>query len=332
MKPQISLDAATLRSNAREWREHCGVPVRAVVKSDGYGWGFRTVVNALENVVDAFIVADAEEFFAVRAFTSRSVLTLTDVPARELGRLLDAGGIPNVSTREGLGAVQAWSRARGRPARIRVGIRPSIGWCGIDPPDAADFGAALAALGCEVEAWTHVSYPAYETEQRAAFEQSLAALREAGANVVGYDIESSATAASGSSACSSVRLGASLFGFRFAQGPPAVKSAIRVQAPVVDLIPANGQRIGYGSKRAPKSGTLAIVRCGYGDGFPRAVGTDDAILFVGMQYATLARPEGFAAESIPLVHAETDLDALARASKCAPQEIVVRLGHGARAR
>ncbi len=332
MKPQIALDAPTLRANAREWREHCGVPVRAVVKSDGYGWGFRTIVNVLENVVDAFIVGDADEFFAVRALTSRSVLTLTDVPARELGRMLDAGGVPNVSTQEGLSAVQAWSRARGRTARIRVGIRPSIGWCGIDTEETAAFGAALAATGCEVEVWSHVSDPAAEGEQRAVFERSLALLREAGANVVGHDIESSALAAGGASGCSSVRLGAALFGFRFALGPASVKAAFRVQAPVVDRISARGQRVGYGPTFAPGEGTLAVVRCGYGDGFPRAAGTDDAILFVGMQYSTLVRPEGFADDSIALIHAETDLDALARAARCAPHEIVVRLGHAARAR
>jgi alanine racemase len=332
MKPQIRLDTPTLRTNAREWREHCGVPVRAVVKSDGYGWGFRTIVTALDKEVDGFIVSDIDEFFAVRALTSRSVLTLTDVPVSELGRTLDAGGVPNVSTREGVEAVHAWSRARNRPARIRVGIRPSIGWCGIDPPDAAQFGAALATAGCEVEAWTHVSNPDAEATQRGAFERSVAALRAAGANVVGTDIDSSATAAAGAIRFSSVRLGAALFGFRFKRGPAALKSAIRVQAPVVDRIPAQGQRIGYGARLAPKKGMLAIVRCGYGDGFPRAFGTDDAIQFVGMQYSTLLRPDGFADASIALVHPETDLDALARASRCAPQEIVVRLGHASRAR
>jgi alanine racemase len=332
MKPQIALDAPTLRANAREWREHCGVPVRAVVKGDGYGWGFRTVVNALENAVDAFIVGDVDEFFAVRALTSRNVLTMTDIPARELGRVLDAGGIPNVSTREGIEILRAWSRARGRTARIRVGIRPSIGWSGIDPGDAPDFGAALAAVGCEVEAWTHISDPAVEEEQRAVFERSLAELREAGANVIAHDIESSAPAAAGKSGCSNVRLGAALFGFRFVHGPPGVQSAFRIQAPVVDRMPARGQRVGYGATFAPKKGTLAIVRCGYGDGYPRAAGTDDKILFVGMQYSTLVRPEGFAAETISLVHAGTDLDALARAAHIAPQELVVRMGHAARAR
>jgi alanine racemase len=332
MKPQISLDAPTLRANARIWREYCGVPLRAVVKSDGYGWGFRTIVNTLEKEVDAFVVADVDEFFAVRALTSRTILTLTDVPATELSRVLDAGGIPNVSTRECLDAVSAWSRARARIARIRVGIRPSIGWSGIDPPDAAEFGAALAAAGCEVEAWTHVSAQGGESKQRAIFAASIAALREAGANIVGTDIESSANAALGRSRYSSVRLGAALFGFRGKRGPVAVKSALRVLAPVVDRLPARGQRVGYGAHFAPEGGTLAIVRCGYGDGFPRASGTGDAILFVGMQYTTLVRAEGFAGESIPLVHAETDLDALARASSCAPQEVIVRLGLAARAR
>ncbi len=332
MKPQIALDVPALRANAREWREHCGVPVRAVVKGDGYGWGFRTVVNALENAVDAFIVADIDEFFAVRALTSRSVLTLSDIPPRELARVLDAGGIPNVSTHEGLEAVRAWSRARARSARIRVGIRPSIGWSGIDPPDVAEFGAALAAVGCEVEVWTHVSDPTSEDEHRAVFEQSLATLRAAGANVVGHDIESSGSAAAGKSEGSNVRLGAALFGFRFGVGPPGVKSALRVQAAIVDHIPARGQRVGYGTRSAPKRGTLAIARCGYGDGFPRAVGTKDGFIFVGMQYATLLRPEGFTEGSVALIHAETDLDALARAAHVAPQEVIVRLGHAARAR
>lgn len=327
MRPTIALDVAVLRANARAWREQAGVPLRAVVKANGYGWGFGTVVRALEPVVDGFVVADLDEFVRVRSLTTRPVAVLADVVPSELGRVLDAGGLPNVSSAEALAAAVAWSRRSGRRARVRVGIRNSAGWAGLTPEGASSLASALAAAPLDIELWTHLTDPAAYEEQRATFEGASGTLRAAGARVVGTDIESSQPLAGQRAAGQSVRVGVGTFGFRFGTGPP-LRSAISVTAPLVERLPACGQRIGYGSVRAPSDGWLAVLRCGYSDGFPRGSWPDLGILSVGMQYTIVTSLGGWDAGSVKLVGAETDLDHLAAGAGIGEHELVLRLAHG----
>jgi alanine racemase len=73
-----------------------------------------------------------------------------------------------------------------------------------------------------------------------------------------------------------------------------------------------------------------VVRCGYGNGFPRIVEPFGSMLGVGMQYAVVASTAPPAGTSIELVTSATDLDGLAAAVRLTPHEVVVRLGHARR--
>ena len=92
--------------------------------------------------------------------------------------------------------------------------------------------------------------------------------------------------------------------------------------------PARGQLVGYGTRRAPQGGWLTVVRCGYGDGFPRVDASVGSIVGCGMQY-TIAHAILTVGPEVELVGADTNLDALATAAQIAPHEVVVRLGMGA---
>jgi alanine racemase len=333
MRPTIALDVETLRENARAWRTYAGVPLRAVIKSEGYGWGFETAVRALEDLVDAFIVADVEEFDAVRPLTRRPVVTLADVPPEQVARLLDAGAIPNLASSAGIRAARAWARARGAVARVRIGLCPALGWSGFAFDDLLANVPFLISPELEIELWTHLTHPTDACAQRAAFVEAESVLRGAGARVVATDVASTVPLASGEgSAGSFVRIGVGLFGARYGGGPSGVRCALRLEAPVVQRLAARGQLAGYGATRVPDDGYVVVVRCGYGDGFPRMTGAAGGIVVVGMQYTTVWRRNESNAESVALLDADTDLDDLARAAGCAPHEIVVRLGNAARGR
>jgi hypothetical protein len=118
-----------------------------------------------------------------------------------------------------------------------------------------------------------------------------------------------------------------LFGVRYAAAVP-LRSAISVRAPVVERLAARGQRVGYGGARAPVEGQLAVVRCGYGDGFPRVAWPERGILSVGMQYTIVTRVAGWEESGVQLVDAETDLDRFAATAGIGAHELVVRLGQG----
>jgi alanine racemase len=320
-----------LRANACAWRAYAGVPLRAVVKSAGYGWGFARMVKTLEDLVDAFIVADMEEFDIVRSLTECPIVILAAAPTEHIGRLLAGGAIPDITSLAGIEAAVAWAAAAGRAARIRIGLCPAVGWSGFTFDALVAHISRLACPELDIELWTHLTHPALEASQRALFARVQGACRAAGVRVVAQDLESTvplvqAHAASGSF----VRLGIGLFGACYGGGPDGLRCAVRVAAPVVRCSSSAGQLVGYGLTRAPQAGYLLVVRCGYGDGFARVTGTDKEIIAVGMQYTTLWQERRPDTESSVLMDGDTDLDAFSRAAGSTPHEIVVRLGTGAR--
>jgi alanine racemase len=329
MGPDVALDAGDLRTNALAWRERAGVPLRAVVKANGYGWGVDALVEALDRTVDGYYVSDAEEFGAVRRLTVKPIATLGNIADADLPRLLDGGGIPTISTTEGIEVAGAWSRASGRRARVRIALRNATGWAGVTIDEIATIASAAARARIDVELSTHVTDASLRDRQVAEFVSARRLLQDLGVTVVASDVASTAPLALGpSEACSHVRVGLGLFGARFGANVGVV-SALRVCAPIVERDRAHGQRTGYGLHRAPKEGYVAVVRCGYGDGFPPLRDRHIGVLAVGMQFTTVYSCEAFAKDSLALIDRNTDLDALARASRIGPHQLVVALGNAA---
>lgn len=326
----VTVDGSILKANARAWKKHAGAALRAVVKSDGYGWGIATVAGAIDDEVDGYCVVDLAEFGALRRVTVKPIALLGDVPAGEIARVLDAGGIPNVSESEAIAAAGAWARERGTRARVRAGLRNAAAWAGVDERDAEPFAAALAREMLDVECWTHFTDPSLAQAQRAAFARFVETLRSAGVAIAGCDVDATASCAADPAANAvCARVGVGLFGSG-ASRVAGLACALAVRAPIVRVVPAEGQLAGYGLTRAPREGYLQIVRCGYGDGFPRIAEPFGSLLTVGMQYTvtvSAARSESAFAD---LITQATDLDALAAAARLGPHEVVVRLGHAAR--
>jgi alanine racemase len=326
----VVLDHAILKANAQTWRRHSGVALRAVVKSDGYGWGIANVVRAVDDEVDGYCVADLVEFNEARRITAKPIAILGDILAKEIARVLDAGGIPNLNEADAIAAAGAWTHERGKAARVRVGLRSAAAWAGIDERDAATFAGLLSNERLDVECWTHLTDPSLYASQRAAFARFVESLRAAGVAVVGCDVDATASCAvDPTPGATSIRIGVGLFGSGSTR-VAGLACALAVRAPIVRVMPAEGQLVGYGTVRAPHEGYLQIVRCGYGDGFPRIVEPFESLLSVGMQYTVVASLLPPAVASIDLVTTATDLDRLAAAARLAPHEIVVRLGHASR--
>ncbi len=331
MKPEIWLDANTLRRNVRAWRERAaGAAVRAVIKSDGYGWGFATIVRAIDDTVDGYYVSDADEFESVRDLTDRPIATLAAVAPMRIGSLLERGGIPTLATLAGVRTAAAWARASGKRARVRLALRSALGWAGIDPGEVPAFAAALGGADLDVEFSSHVTDRSLRGEQTRVFDAALRRLRAARVTVVANDLASSAPLARRrESRRTHVRLGVALFGARFGSRVAAA-SAIRVRAPLVEVHRARGQRTGYGTQRAPHDGFIAVVRCGFGDGFPCIRDERNGILSVGMQFTTLRRPQA-PENDIEVMGESTDLDALAALAGISVHHLVVALGLASRA-
>ncbi len=309
------------------------MPVRAVVKSDAYGWGLKTVVSALQGAVESFCVADADELRALRAYTGAPAIVFGTVPLARFGEVLDAGGRPTVSSVEELAAAAQWFRAHSKPLRVRVGVRMSAAWSGLDPQDVARFASELRSASAEVEAWTHITDANDAQRQLEVFAQAMDQLSSAGVRVMDSDICSTFPLARGIRAGSSARIGVGLFGATGGTAVPGIACAIQFSAPVLRVERHSaGTRIGYGGTMLGMDCTVAMLRCGFGDGLPASIEGKNGVLMAGMQYSAV-RADALPADAREYVWLDrnADLDAFARAAERPVHEIVTGLGSCARA-
>lgn len=320
MRPQIELDGGVLRANAAAFAA-LGAPVAAVVKHDGYGWGARRLARELDAVVESYVVADDDELAALRPATGKPVRLLQDAAPGRLARVLALGGIPNVSSRSALAEAAAAAAARGG-LTVRVGVLDATGWGAVRPEDAGAFAQALAGTAIAVELWTHVTSAA---RGGAALDGLMAARRAfeaAGVPVAGIDVAGTAAARRGL-AFDRLRVGIGLFGARLGASVDN-HCALRVTAPVVRrFAPGEAGWAGYGDTAVRPGVAVAVLRCGYGDGFPLNLADGVDILAVGMQYTSRAVREGTDVRA--LIGGGEDVDALAARARITPHELVVGL-------
>ncbi len=321
MRPRIALVGSILRANVRAYAA-LGSPVAAVVKNDGYGWGAALIAREIDDVVESYVVADEAEFWALRMRTRRPIRLLAAAEPGSIAAICAHGGVPNLTTREAVSAAAAFAAAAQRRVTVRIGIFDSAGWSGIAPGDTGAFAALCAGRDLSVELWTHITSPSRAQQTMRAFETAVAQFRAARVDCAGIDSASTAWATPARRG-DRLRIGAGLFGARIG-GNVATACAIRVDAPLVTwLAPGAVGWAGYGDVAVPAHRGVAVLRCGYGDGFPKKLAGVDDILSVGMQYTTRLADEP--AAEYALIDERSDLDHFAHRVGLGPHELIVGL-------
>ncbi len=284
--PVATVDLQALEHNLGRVRRRLngGTRVLAAVKADGYGHGAVPVARRLARCgVGWFGVATPEEALALRAggVTGDILLFGPVYRADTLRRLADEGVSVTLADEAGLEAALAARTAR--PLRLHLKVDTGMGRLGLPWPEAAALARRVErAPGIELEAvWTHLARSdeadrAPTLAQIERFERLLADLRADGitpplrhaANSAGvfgfpeahYDL---------------VRPGIALYGYHSDEPvqalEPDLRPAMRLQAPVsfVKRVPV-GTPLSYGGTWvAPRETTVATVRIGYADGYPR---------------------------------------------------------------
>ncbi|MDP9018582.1 MAG: alanine racemase [Candidatus Eremiobacteraeota bacterium] len=328
MHPRIALDGAIVARNLRAWRDFAGVPVRPVIKCNGYNWGVRPLIAALDSFCDSYCVADCEELLEARRFTNHPIVVLGNVPRSKLGTVLDADGIPNVSSEADLAAVLQWCERSSRRPRLRVGVLPAAGFSGIDLAAIDEFAASLAASQLEIEVWTHITDATTTDQTCARVAQAVHSIRSPGGRVVGTDVSSTYALSRSGPLGTSVRVGIGLFGATGGTPVPGVRCALQVVAPVTSVQYHRAEtKVGYGPEKLGQDGHVVTARCGYGDGLPKGLAGATDILSVGMQYVTMRPPyEPFNETHVALLDEQSDLDAFAARAGQSAHEIVTAFG------
>ncbi|HEX4241587.1 MAG TPA: alanine racemase [Steroidobacteraceae bacterium] len=300
MTPLVSatIDSGALRHNLEVVRRSApGSRVMAVIKANGYGHGLTTVARALQSA-DAFAVARVDEGLTLReaGIRTRTVLLEGVFDAEQLAAAAAAGFELVVHTAEQIELL----RAAPAGASFRVWLKLDSGMNRLGFKGEA-FRAAHSAL-CVLPAvrsplslFTHLA-SADDPELPATGEQ-LALFVSMTAGLPGERSLANSAALLGFAAAQAdwVRPGLLLYGVSPFAGSigadhglrPAMTLRSRVIA-VKDLAP--GERVGYGGAwTAARPTRLAVAAVGYGDGYPRNLGSGAPVLVNGERAALAGR-------------------------------------------
>ena len=258
--------------------------VLAAVKANGYGHGAVPVARHLSREgVTWFGVATPTEALELRSGGIEARILLFGPTLERLPELVDADVALTVAGGESLDALLAADLPRA--ARVHLKVDTGMARLGATPTEALALAMAVArAPGLVLEAvWTHfacadqLAHPA-NAAQLEAFRGFLDMLERRGlAPELVHASNSAATLTLPEAAFDLVRPGIALYGYH--AGPelavvePGLRPAMTMAAPGTHVKRiARGTAVSYGHAwSAPRDTTLATVRCGYADGYARAL-------------------------------------------------------------
>lgn len=282
----LTIDLTALRANWRALAQRgmageCG----AVIKADAYGLGIETAAPALREAgCRTFFVAHLSEAIRARAVLPDAVIyvlnglaekRLADYRAHRLRPVLGARHELDFWAKNGVGAEPAALHID--TAMNRHGLRPEAALDLLATSRLADLGVSMvmshfASAEIEGDATTQA--------QIATFAALVSLMRKAG----------SPNAETRTSLCNSsglfvpdargfdlARSGYALYGGNPTPGRSnPMRAVIRLEAPIIDIraVPT-GEAVGYnGNWRAKKPSRIAVLSCGYADGYPRNAGNN----------------------------------------------------------
>ncbi len=302
---EVDLDA--LLHNHRLVRDHLGKDCKicAVVKADAYGHGAVRVARLLEQEVDYFAVAMAEEAYELRrAGIKTPILVLGLVPEGQMVPLIkDDVTLTIASYREGL-AVRFAAMKAGKKAKVHFAIDTGMGRIGFLPSEQSleEISQLTSAPEFIVEGcFSHFATAdeedlSFTAIQKERFEQFTSELLKKGNYFPILHLSNSAGICKTNCAYKMVREGIILYGLSpsgKAEGMlmEQLRPVMTFKSRVVQIktVPI-GTTISYGATyRTNKETTVATISMGYGDGVPRLLSNKGQMMIHGKCYPIIGR-------------------------------------------
>ena len=285
--PSAVIDLAALRHNLARLRQVLkpGTAVMAMVKADAYGHGASRVALALERCgVTWFGVATPAEALALReAGVGGDILVLIQTYHQDAA-LLEQEIALAISDETSLAALHA-QRRPGQRARVHLEVDTGMGRLGLPPEGAIKLAERLSRTPEVVLGglFTHFACAdeadrSFTERQLERFQQVLDELRQLGITPpLIHAANSAGLLAYPEAHFDLVRPGIALYGYHPSPVTkplsPDLQPVMTLSAPVVFVKPVKaGQSVSYGATwRSPRDTTIATVRCGYADGYPRTL-------------------------------------------------------------
>ncbi len=350
----LSIDLGALVEN---WRTlaHRALPSEcsAVIKADGYGCGIEPVAKALTRAgCRTFFVADLDEARRTRAVAPEATIyvlnglmpgtgpAFADIHARPvIGNLLE------LAEWDAFVAANKW--AGGAALHVDTGMNR----LGVTANEAAALAPRIRAENHGIMLlMSHLACA--QTPEHPLNRRQIDLFREVRMFYRGIPsslANSSGIFLSNAAHCDLVRPGVALYGVNPTPGRPnPMKPVVGLQARILQVrhVP-RGETVGYDATwTARHASRIAVVAVGYGDGYPRAVGSTDgtpgseAIIagvrcplagrismdLIAIDISELPEGAGRRGEMATLIGNEISVDAVASIAGTIGYEILTRLG------
>ena len=293
---EVDLDA--IAHNVAAVKGHVGANVLliAVVKANAYGHGMEQVARtALDNGASWLALNHISAAVRLRRAGMTAPILITGyVPVASARAAVQHDltlAVTSMALAEALSA-QACKASKVLPVHVKVDT--GMGRFGLAPEDAVEFVRALCRLpGLALEGlYTHLACAdqadkRYSYQQFSVYRQVLDELETAGIQVpVRHVANSAATLAMPDLHLDAVRLGIALYGLRPSREvepiiPLHPALALKSRVGQVRALPP-GHSISYGQTFVTeRPSQLALIPCGYGDGYSRLASNRGAVLVGG---------------------------------------------------
>lgn len=282
--------------------------ILCVLKADAYGHGIRGILPATETFADLYAVATVEEGLEVRAGSRKPVLLFGPVPTEKMLLAVRAGLIFTLGSREYASRLNKIVEEAGIAAECHLKIDTGLNRSGIKWREGEDFISEIAELYSHKNlnitgTYTHFACGDGCTDWELEFTELQFSRFKKACNVIrqaGYDMGSLHCTSTGGSLVHPeyrldiVRLGMMPLGMSYSDESvtelglvPALRWVSFVAA-VKDL--DMGESVSYGCTfRAEKKMKVALVTCGYADGYRRSYSNKTFVLIGGRRVPVVGR-------------------------------------------
>ena len=294
-RTHVEINLGAIRRNAEAIKMSTGKRLIAVVKADAYGHGVVPVTKALRGVADMFAVATVEEGVELRQTgVQEPILVLFSSFPKQASQVVEHGLVPTISDWEFANRLNAIASDT---INVHVNINTGMNRYGVHWTVAAQFLNRFKTLDRLTVAglFTHFA-TADESDKSYAFVQlkRFASVLEEipnGGELV-HAANSAATLAVPESHFSAVRPGLVLYGvYPASERPITLEPALRWKSRIgwIGSL-SEGEGVSYGlTYKAPHQIRVAMVRVGYGDGYPRALSNVGEVLIGGVRRPIVGR-------------------------------------------
>jgi alanine racemase len=288
---EIDLDA--IAHNVRMLAQRAApAKLCAVVKANAYGHGAPAVAAAAIDAGAASLgvvcVDEGEELR--RAGIDASVLVLGYTHAAEAERIVDLALTPTVASMQAALALSRFASHRGVTQKVHVELESGLNRHGLELEALVAFSESVRTLpSIEIEGiFTH--FAAAEEGDQTFTRMQHDALIAASARLPWIPVRHCSASASllGSPemALDMVRAGLGIYGYEPAPGLGAgigLRAALSLKSRVARVLDVEaGATVGYGRTWvAERPSRIALIMCGYADGFRRALSNQASVLVRG---------------------------------------------------